>query len=93
MYKHCIALAIYSDSWATMDTASRPGVRGTSFRVIPQSIKIINHSLYSPRENSKMKGTLRERHQNISGEAGDLERTIDGTNKMRDMSERPNQGG
>ena len=26
-----------------MDIASEPGVRGTSFRVIPQSIKIINN--------------------------------------------------
>ena len=42
MYRDCIAPAIYSDSWSTMDTASEPGVRGTSFRAIPQSIKIIN---------------------------------------------------
>ena len=35
-----IALAIYSDSWVTMDTASEPGVRDTSFRAIPKSIEI-----------------------------------------------------
>ena len=42
MHRDCIAFAIYSDSWATMDTASGPGVRGTFFKAIPQSIKIIN---------------------------------------------------
>ena len=47
MYRDCIASAIYPDSWATMDTASEPGVRETSFRAIPQSIKIINQSLLS----------------------------------------------
>ena len=44
MYRDCITLAIYSDSWATMDTISEPGIRGTSFRATPQSIKIINQS-------------------------------------------------
>ena len=63
MYRDCIALAVYSNSQATIyimlpspssgqshnllnkpttDTASEPGVRGTSFRIIPQAIKIIN---------------------------------------------------
>ena len=37
---HCL----YSDSWATMDTASEPSFRGTSFRAIPHFIKIINRS-------------------------------------------------
>ena len=32
----------------------------------------------------------REIHQKIGGEVGNLERTNDGTNKMRDMSKRPN---
>ena len=41
LYRDCIASAICSDWWVTMDTASGPGVRGTSFRVILQSIKII----------------------------------------------------
>ena len=40
MYRDCIAPAIYSDSCATMDLES--GVIGTSFRAIPQSMKIIN---------------------------------------------------
>ena len=39
MYRDCIAPAIYSDSWATIDTDSEPGVRWTSFRVILQSIQ------------------------------------------------------
>ena len=38
LYRDCIAPAIYSDWWSTMDTAS--GARETSFRAIPQSIKI-----------------------------------------------------
>ena len=50
----------------------------------------IPHSLYPPHENINMERRLRERHQKISGEVGDLEKTKDGTNKMRDMSERPN---
>ena len=41
-HRGCIAFAVYSNSQATMDTASEPGVRGISFRAIPQSIKIIN---------------------------------------------------
>ena len=45
IYRDCIAHAICSDSWATMDTASGPGVRGTSFRAIPQFIKIIHRIL------------------------------------------------
>ena len=44
MYRDCIALAITFELWATMETASGPGVRGTSFMAIPQSIKIINQS-------------------------------------------------
>lgn len=34
-----IALAVYSNSQATMDNASEPGVRGTFFRAIPQLLK------------------------------------------------------
>ena len=34
MYRDCIALAVYSNSQATMDTASEPWDRGTSFRAI-----------------------------------------------------------
>ena len=45
MYRDCIALAIFSDWWATMETASGPEVRGTSFRAIPLSIKIIPTSV------------------------------------------------
>ena len=47
MFRDCIALAVYSDSWATMDTASESGVRRT-VRAIPQSIKIINliHTIF-----------------------------------------------
>ena len=41
MYRDCIVPAIYSGSWATIDTASESGVRGTSFRAISQYIKII----------------------------------------------------
>ena len=40
----CRGIALFSwsaDWWATMDTASGPGVRGSSFREISQSIKII----------------------------------------------------
>ena len=37
----CALPAIYSDSWATMDTVSEPGVEGTSFRAISQFITII----------------------------------------------------
>ena len=42
MYRDYIATAIYYDWWATIDTSSGLGVRGTSFRAIPQSTKIIN---------------------------------------------------
>ena len=34
MFRDCIDPAIYSKSWATMDTASELGVRVTSFRAI-----------------------------------------------------------
>ena len=37
-----------------------------------------------------LEGRVREKHQKISREVGNLERTIDGTNKMRDISKRPN---
>ena len=46
----CRGIALISPStvsWATMDTASGPGVRGTFFTAIPQSIKISNRSLIS----------------------------------------------
>ena len=46
-------------------------------------------SLYSPHENRKVERRVRKRHQQISG-VGNLEGTKDGTNKMRDMSKRPN---
>ena len=36
------------------------------------------------------KGEEKESHQKISGQGGNLERTKDGTNRMRDMSKRPN---
>ena len=52
-HRDCIAPAIYSDSWAAMDTASEFGVRGTSFRAIPQSIKIINHTVNHSKINSE----------------------------------------
>ena len=41
------------------------------------------HHIYPAHENKKMKGRVRERHQKISGEVGNLEITINGTNKMR----------
>ena len=44
-------------------------------------------SLYPPHENRKMQGRGRERLQ-ISGEIRNLEKPIDGTNKMRDMSDK-----
>ena len=47
-------------------------------------------SLYPPHENRKIERRVRKRHQKISGEVGNLEITKDGTNKMRDMSEKPN---
>ena len=43
-----------------------------------------------PHEKRKMEERVRKRHQKISREVGNLEKTKDGTNKMRDMSERPN---
>ena len=45
-------------------------------------------SLYPPLENRKIE-RVRKRHQKICG-VGNLERTKDGTNKVRDMSKRPN---
>ena len=47
-------------------------------------------SLYPQLENRKIERTVRKRHQKISLEVGNLERTKDGTNKMKDMSKRPN---
>ena len=47
MYRDCITPAIYSDSWATMDTVSEPGVRETSIRTILQSIKITMRRAWS----------------------------------------------
>ena len=38
-----------------------------------------------------MEGRVRERHQEISGEIGNLERTKDDTNKIKDMSKRLNK--
>ena len=46
-------------------------------------------SLYPPHGNKKTERRVRKRHQKLSG-VGNLERTKDGTNKMRGMSERPN---
>ena len=46
-------------------------------------------SLYPRNENRNIEGRVRKRHQQISG-VGNLERTKDDTNKMRDMSNRPN---
>ena len=47
-------------------------------------------SLYSPHESRKVGRRVRKRHQEFSGDVGILERTKDGTNKMRDLSKRPN---
>ena len=47
-------------------------------------------SLYPPHENRKIERRVRKIHHEISGELGNLERTKDGTNKMKDMSKRPN---
>ena len=46
-------------------------------------------SLYPPHENKKIERRARKRHQQISG-VGNMKRTKDGTNKMRDMSKRSN---
>ena len=46
-------------------------------------------SLYHLHENRKTE-RVRKRHQQISGEVENLERTKDSTNKMRNMSKRPN---
>ena len=48
-------------------------------------------SLYSPHENRKIeKKNARKRCQDISEEVENLERTKDGTNRMRDMSKKAN---
>ena len=47
--------------------------------------------LYSQHEKRNIKIRVRKQHQKISGEVGNLKRTKDGTNKMRDISKRPNQ--
>ena len=46
-------------------------------------------SLYPLHENRKIERRVGKRHQEIKGEVGNLERTNDGANKMRDMSKRP----
>ena len=46
-------------------------------------------SLYLPHENRKIERRVRKRHQEI-GEVRNLERTKDGSNKIRDMSKIPN---
>ena len=43
----------------TMDTASEPGVGGTSFRAIPQSIIIINNPLLSGLYTGELVGRMR----------------------------------
>ena len=45
-------------------------------------------SLYPQHENKQIERRVRKRHQQIS-EVGNLERTKNGTNKIRDMSKRP----
>ena len=48
-------------------------------------------SLYHPHENKKIERRVRKRYQQISREVGNPERTkVVGTNKMRDISKRPN---
>ena len=47
-------------------------------------------SLYPPHENIKIEIRVRKKHQKRSGEVGNLERTKDDMNKMKDMSKRPN---
>ena len=47
-------------------------------------------SLHPPQENRNIERRVREKHQKISGEIVNLEGTKDVTNKMRDMSKRPN---
>ena len=49
------------------------------------------HSLYSLHKNRKIEGRVKKRNQKISGEVDNLERMIDGTNKMRNMSKQHNQ--
>ena len=48
------------------------------------------HSLYPPHENRKIEIRVRERHPKLTEKVGSPERTIDGTNKMSDMSKSPN---
>ena len=101
MYRDCILPAIYSDSQATMDTASEPGVRGTSFRAFwiaffPRE-ECNPHRKGTRERGSHAKGQLpnfiekrvRKRHEQISEEVGNVERTKDGTNKMRDILRQP----
>ena len=49
----------------------------------------LHHSLDLLHENRKMEGRVAEIYQKISG-VGILERTMNGTNKIRDMSKRSN---
>ena len=53
MYRVCISPSIYSDSWATMDTASETGVRGTSFRAIKIIIIICMKDVFTYLVGSK----------------------------------------
>ena len=48
------------------------------------------HSLYPPHENRKMERRVREKHQKIREAVEDLEGAKDGTNKMSNISKRPN---
>ena len=48
-------------------------------------------SFYPPYKNRRIERRVRKRHQEISGEVGNLERTKDGTNETRDMFNRPNE--
>ena len=48
------------------------------------------HSLYPPREERKIWRRVREGHHKISKEVGNLKRTIDATNMIRNMFKRPN---
>ena len=53
-------------------------------------MRMVNYqiSLDPPYENRKDKRRARKRQ--INGEVGNIERTKDGTNRMKDMSKMPN---
>ena len=57
-------------------------IRGPQEMQLEMGIQV-KISLYPPDENRKIERRVRK---NISGEVGNVERTKDGTNKMRDMS-------